>query len=348
MIERKWKPENHKLEDAFFPVELCDLKFVYPAETDLFGKVVRTEDVLAKGHKAVVDINKCHVFATVTDKYKLVTNEDAYKWAEPVVGAVFNHSQLKDFDCFNVRMTGTRSSCCIDLIRKLDGGNVISFLPFGEDDPWTAFIRIINSYNKTSCLKYQLGFCRWICQNGMIFESKSVDFVFTHTKGVVSGARIRQQLAAAARERIGEIRTLEDQFIAKLRNLKKHSIPQNVMLALACKVFNLHLTRDDAAKMSDVERKKAVKFVQKIKDDTREYYGQFGANAYAAMNVLTDFASYPQGLSGVNTVPVLQAKAGAWIDDFVEASEKPGFNMTKYLGTDAIEAAMWYESLVAA
>ena len=49
MIERKWKPENHNLEDAFFPVELCDLKFVYPAETDLFGKVVRTKDVLAKG-----------------------------------------------------------------------------------------------------------------------------------------------------------------------------------------------------------------------------------------------------------------------------------------------------------
>ena len=74
MIERKWKPENHRLEDAFFHVELYNLKFVYPAETDLFGKVVRTEDVLAKGHKAVVDINKCHVFATVTDKYKLVTN----------------------------------------------------------------------------------------------------------------------------------------------------------------------------------------------------------------------------------------------------------------------------------
>ena len=23
MIERKWKPENHKLGGAFFPVELC-------------------------------------------------------------------------------------------------------------------------------------------------------------------------------------------------------------------------------------------------------------------------------------------------------------------------------------
>lgn len=66
------------------------------------------------------------------------------------------------------------------------------------------------------------------------------------------------------------------------------------------------------------------------------------------MNVLTDFASYPKGLSGVNTVPVLQAKAGAWIDDFVEASAKPGFNMTSYLGVDAIEAATWYDSLTTA
>ena len=52
--------------------------------------------------------------------------------------------------------------------------------------------------------------------------------------------------------------------------------------------------------------------------------------------------------SGVNTVPVLQAKAGAWIDEFVEASDKPGFNMTNYLGADAIEAATWYDSLTAA
>lgn len=56
MIDRKWKPENHKLEDAFFPVELCDLKFVYPTESDLFGKVIRTKDVLAKGHKAWIDV----------------------------------------------------------------------------------------------------------------------------------------------------------------------------------------------------------------------------------------------------------------------------------------------------
>ena len=52
--------------------------------------------------------------------------------------------------------------------------------------------------------------------------------------------------------------------------------------------------------------------------------------------------------SGVNTVPVLQAKAGAWIDEFVEASDKPGFNMTNYLGADAIKVVTWYNSLTAA
>ena len=52
--------------------------------------------------------------------------------------------------------------------------------------------------------------------------------------------------------------------------------------------------------------------------------------------------------SGVNTVPVLQSKAGAWIDEFVEASDKPGFNMTNYPGADAIKVVTWYNSLTAA
>ena len=50
----------------------------------------------------------------------------------------------------------------------------------------------------------------------------------------------------------------------------------------------------------------------------------------------------------MNTVPVLQSKAGAWIDEFVEASDKPGFNMTNYLGADAIKVVTWYNSLTAA
>ena len=43
-----------------------------------------------------------------------------------------------------------------------------------------------------------------------------------------------------------------------------------------------------------------------------------------------------------------QNSAVMWMSDFVEASAKPGFYMTSYLGVDAIEAATWYDSLTAA
>ena len=348
MITRAWKPDKHRLEDAFFPVELCDLKFVFPSEKDLFGNVVRKDDMLVKGHKAVVDIEKCHVFATVTDNYRLVTNRQAYEWSEPVMSTVFRHSHLADFTCFNVRMTSTRSSCCIDLVRKLDGGNVIQFTPFGKDDPWTAFIRITNSYNKTSCLKYQLGFCRWICQNGVIFDSRSVDYVFVHTQDTISEEKLRFRLRKEAEERIGEIQTLEEEFIAKLRKLREHPIPANSVLALACKVFDQNMTRDRAKSLTEQQRKRAREFVAKIKYLTEEYYNQFGANAYAAMNVMTDFATYPKGIVAQGDISRLQAKAGLWLDEFVRESANAGFSLTKYLGEDAVESATWFESLTAA
>ena len=70
MIERKWKPDNHKLEDAFFPVELCDLKFVYPAETDLLYFVVSD-----KGDGSMVYSNNYEDFISAVDAFDRYLNE---------------------------------------------------------------------------------------------------------------------------------------------------------------------------------------------------------------------------------------------------------------------------------
>ena len=50
----------------------------------------------------------------------------------------------------------------------------------------------------------------------------------------------------------------------------------------------------------------------------------------------------------VNMERKKQKRVGARIGDFVEAIDKPGFNMTNYLGADVIEAATWYGSPMAA
>jgi len=346
IVRREFTETDHNLKAAFFPVVLCDLKYEYPV-VDLFGNVVEKKVFPAAGFKAVVDVERNNVFAAVTDQYQLVTNEMAYRWAEPVVKAVFNQTTLNDLSCFNVRMTKHRSCCYIDLIRRLPQGFRM-FNPFGDDDPWTAFLRISNSYNKTVCLRYELGFCRWICKNGLIFGKMSVNRKFPHTKADLDEEKIEQALLVDAQENIGQIRNREVEFIKKLQALRQYPLPASSMLALMCKVFNIRMTKRSVEEMTTDRRKTAARLAKLINELTSSYFGQFGDNAYAALNVISDYASFPDGDRGASVVMDYQSRAGNWVDSFVEASKSPDFSMTAYLGSDAVESAYWLASMAVA
>jgi hypothetical protein len=57
-----------------------------------------------------------------------------------------------------------------------------------------------------------------------------------------------------------------------------------------------------------------------------------GPNGYAALNVLTDYASRPEGVIAPEArMHALQQKAGGWMDDFVHAIKAPGFSYDTYL-----------------
>lgn len=119
-------------------------------------------------HFAVVDVEREHPFSVVTDDYELVTNKEAYDRAADVMKKVFHATQMNDMECLNITMPKTRSFCHIDLIHK-----AADFSPW-EKDKWTAFLGISNSYNRTRLLRFELGFCRWICLNGMVFGGKNI------------------------------------------------------------------------------------------------------------------------------------------------------------------------------
>lgn len=343
MIRRKWNQANAKLEKAFFPVGLCDLKYVLSPREGSSGEGV--VDIAIPKHKAVVALDNKHVFATVTDKYRLVTNKQAYDWAKPVINAVFQHSQFSDFQCFNVKMTSTRSKCYIDLVRKSIDENPMRFTPFRKDDPWVAFIRITNSYNRTSCLKYQLGFCRWICQNGVIFGDKSVDFVFTHTCNTIDDIGIYEQLNEVAKKRIGEIQSIEESFIAKLNALHEIHVASELMFPMLCKVFNRKMDERQIQELTKNQREMAEMFVSKAQELIKEYTYEFGQNAYAMMNILTDFASFPVGYSRFCDRSILQARVGNWMNDFVKRRSMSGFNLEAYIGVEAIKSATCFKLL---
>ena len=150
---RTWKAKDPA--EAFFPVEMRPLFMPTAEDLDKYQQLKR--------HFAVVDVERQHPFAVVTDDYELVTNKAAYDMAAEVMKKVFHTTQIGDMECLNITMPKTRSFCHIDLIHK-----TADFSPW-EKDKWTAFLRISNSYNRTRLLRFELGFCRWICLNGIIF-----------------------------------------------------------------------------------------------------------------------------------------------------------------------------------
>ena len=107
-------------------------------------------NVVLDRHFAVVDVERTRPFAVVTDDYELITNEQAFEQAEAVMRRVFNTTSIRDFECLNVTMPKTRSFCPIDLIHRS-----ADFNPW-EEDSWTAFLRISNSYNRTRLLRFEL------------------------------------------------------------------------------------------------------------------------------------------------------------------------------------------------
>jgi hypothetical protein len=321
MIAKAWKPKDPSA--AFFPVKMRSLYMKKSSEKPVqYSKLPR--------HLAVVDVEKHHSFAVVTDDYQLVTNEEAYNRATEIMKKVFYITTMDDMVCLNVTMPKTRSFCHIDLIHK-----TANFSPW-ENDKWTAFLRITNSYNRTHLLRYELGFCRWICLNGMIFGPKSVEYSYAHTRRGID--RVDRFV-----ENIGDIHKLELQLTERLHQLQRYYVPETNMLGIFCRAFDVKATEEVMGKPKRSEELKAVS--DQVYRLSQSYYSEMGPHAYAVLNVLTDYATRPEGVIAPETrMHALQQKCGSRIDDFISAIQRPDFSFDSYIG-DYRQTAEIFERL---
>lgn len=320
-MERKWQPKDP--EEAFFPVVLQPvyIKVEGTASNDLFTD--SHYQVLPR-HLALVDEQEGLTFTVVTDDYHLVTNRQAYELAAEALKTVFDFTSMDDMACLNVTMPKTRSFCHIDLIHKNS-----DFEPW-EKDKWTPFIRITNSYNRTRRLRFEIGFCRWICLNGLIFGSKSIEISFAHTRSLQNEMKRWQ-------ENLADIKSLEKLFVAKLRNLERFHVPAKFMLPLACKVFEIEQLSGESIGPRRTEALRT--FRDALADLTSSYFVKMGEHGYAALNVLTDYASRPVGVMSPEVMmDRFQHKAGGWIQDFAEHIEQRDFSFDNYLGSSLTTA----------
>lgn len=314
------------INQAFFPVET----------TPVYWKDGLTNRIIP-GQRVVLDVEYRRPLGIVSDQYAMVTNKDAVDWADFVVQRIFPEATLSDFSCFNILMPKTRSFCRIDLIISR-----AEHSPFPDfSDPWTPFIRITNSYNKTYSLKYEVGFCRSICLNGVIFGQRAIKLSITHS-GKIDPEEILRQVYNA--NDVKEIETLWKEFDKKMQRLINIAIPDSMALPVFCKAFDISVKED---KLSDKQKESLGAKANQIEDSAKEYFAELGNNAYALMNVLTDFASYPEATPNASTlINTYQKKVGVWVDNIVAASYKSDFNLYDYIGKDAMNTALFLETLI--
>lgn len=318
-VQREWTPAD--LKKAFFPVA------VRPA----FWLDARNQHHYIPGKKVVVDEEKNHPLGIVSERYRLITNREAYEMAEVIVQGVFDGRTLGSFECYNVMMPSTRSSCRMDFIIPQN-----QFSAFGDKrESYTPFLRISNSYNRTLVLRYEIGFCRRICLNGCIFGKKSYTATFVHS--LQKKQRSVHDAIAEARRTIGSIDEIWVALERKLTALSGIAVPFDLVLPVFCQVFGVPDVDKEEVSLSVADKHAAR--AEHFLEQARSYYDELGANAYALFNALTDFASFPDGRTMASTfVHGYQRKVGAWADDVVAAAKGRDFVFGKTV-TDASRKA---------
>jgi len=131
-------------------------------------------------------------------------------------------------------------------------------------------------------------------------------------------------------DNIGDIRKLETQLIEKLHQLKRFYVPKEWMLALFCRAFDLRVDGDALKNRQRVSQLCEIK--QQVSELTDRYFGDMGPHGYAALNVLSDYATRPKGvISAEAAINGLQQKTSDWMQAFISAISNSSFSFEKYL-----------------
>ena len=197
---RRWEDA---LRDACFPVTLADVHVGNPPRC-------------AKRYPAVVPVDAGiggDPFAVVTDRYRLIRNEDVIDLGHEAFGRLFGSHHGVRMTVFNVVMAKGRGSFFADFTAPALDCHIpiprFNRTVEPERDPTrhTFFLRAVNSYNRTQAVRLEAGVCRWICRNGVIFGRQSIEFRDPHHKA-------KHQLMDQIAERAERLKTdaLQDQI----------------------------------------------------------------------------------------------------------------------------------------
>lgn len=309
-------PRLKTLDDVLFPVE------EHPVFVSFTTKGVERR-LPVPDKKAIVNRNTQRVLGIVSRDYRLVTNEEAIGFAEQCCSRVFPETKRGEWGEAAVDAPSTAGYCHIDLVHKTAALDFDDVRPGKRPEVFGPFIRVTNSYNGLRALGFEIGFYRKVCRNGLIVPDTIVRFRYSHSRRDI-GKTIEFDIAA---ERLAKFKKA---FLTSLSSLRDCEVKRLEFEPLITSVLQLRepLPGKSGTRVSE-EWQKLRTHLEKL---ISQYSEEMGDNAYAAFNVITDFASTPPENRCVRRDRhSLQMLAGSWLTLFNDESRKPGFSISTHL-----------------
>jgi len=171
---------------------------------------------------------------------------------------------------------------------------------------------VTNSFNGARALRFDIGFMRKHCSNGVIFEEEVATIKASHSKEALAQLKIE---------------------------ITSRSLPQmwDEFSKFLTSVRSISMTTDLRIQPAKPEDKKAR--AEGMKDlsvdlSTRltGYQKELGSNAYAVFNTLTDIAARPpENPYFQKERDTIEKRSGRWLKELARQSQNAGFDLNAWL-----------------
>jgi len=286
-----------ELDALLFPV----------AQEKLYSLRADSEDELrpVEHHSAVVRRDTGKVLGIVGRHYKLVTHGEAVEMGRRCARELLGAGAQQPLEVFRVDALPDGSLCYVDLVHPSYRMNLLGNTARAET--YVPYVRVTNSYNALRALRFDVGFCRTLCANGVIFERETIQFRYSHTRQLEPDA---VEFAIKA----GQFQELADRFAGFVASMCQRPANDDDAEATFASVLRLPTRRVIVEQTDRFARARARALRDRAWACLERYRVELGLNHYALFNAMTELARTLPGAPGIaRDRHMLERDVGAWV-----------------------------------
>jgi len=301
------------VQDLLFDVHQVPIEAVV-------GSNGNTRRISIPGKKALIHQRTGNVLGVVSRDYRVVTNQEAVKLDQEVCEKAFPGLSSVEWEAKRAAAPRTLSYAFIDLMHKT---HVLNYWDseIKKDDPFTPFLRVTNSFNGARALRFDIGFMRKHCSNGVIFEEEVATIKASHSKEAL--AQLKIEITSRS------LPQMWDEFSKFLTSVRSISMDTAQSTLALNTVLRLPETKPD-------DKKARAEGLKDLSADLSSrldgYQKELGTNAYAVFNTLTDIAARPPDNAYFQKDrDTIEKRSGRWLKELARQNQTTGFDLNAWI-----------------